>query len=209
MSQSMEVRWIIAGHLPEPVQHWFQHLPGVATPPETREDWYLNLSARQDLGIKLRQGRLEIKQRQRPSGLQSLAWAAGQVEIWEKWGFELNSQEARLYWAHPQDLAGQWIRVQKARQLQLYTISAKYGVTAASPETTVPQGCEVEITEIEAFSQPWYSIGFEAFGTGEVSSTDLLYQVATQLLSLQQMPFLTHDYSYSYPGWLADNLGSP
>ncbi|MGD8968471.1 MAG: hypothetical protein PVI07_13255, partial [Anaerolineae bacterium] len=55
-----------------------------------REDHYLRLSDTYALGIKLRQGRIEAKQRvRRPGVVRFHERVTGIVEHWRKWSFQL------------------------------------------------------------------------------------------------------------------------
>ncbi|MGL4619835.1 MAG: hypothetical protein ACRCZS_12370, partial [Chroococcidiopsis sp.] len=66
MLNSLELRWFISGELPLEVSSWFEQdkLGGQLQAPETREDVYLYVPECEYMGLKLRQGRLEIKWRQ-------------------------------------------------------------------------------------------------------------------------------------------------
>ncbi len=66
MLLSNELRWFYPGKLPENIQLWFQQncLIDPLKSPEEREDVYLYSPGCDYLGIKLRQGRLEVKWRQ-------------------------------------------------------------------------------------------------------------------------------------------------
>ena len=76
MFATAEVRWFYEGAVSPEVLEWFEQ--GELTPEEQpyRVDYYLRLSDRDSLGIKLREGRIEVKQRHRQHGEQMRLHAA-------------------------------------------------------------------------------------------------------------------------------------
>lgn len=188
----------MSGRLQEQVCCWFQALAAHPKPEESRKDWYLQLSNQSHLGIKLRQGRLDIKQRITNLGVQPFtASAAGQVETWQKWSFSLqNSPLAQLQQSEPR-----WIGVQKTRRIKVYGLDAKHAVVPLEPDTDVYCSCEVEIAQIYAFNQSWCSLGLEATGSNS-EREQLLRQIAIALLSSADFSFLTPTNSHSYASWL-------
>ncbi|MCB9538676.1 MAG: hypothetical protein H6704_20750 [Myxococcales bacterium] len=81
---TLELRWLFGGASPRDVRAWF----GAADAPEERVDHYLLLPAAHELGIKLRDGRFEVKGRVGPPAPVELGRAAGVVEGWTKWSVE-------------------------------------------------------------------------------------------------------------------------
>lgn len=63
MYPTAEVRWFHRGKVPLDVMAWFLRLHGEPEEPGHRVDYYLRLSDADALGIKLRDGRIEIKTR--------------------------------------------------------------------------------------------------------------------------------------------------
>jgi hypothetical protein len=83
--QTIEVRWFYPGILPDEVRQWFNHLGEQLEKIDTRSDVYLQSHA-PDIGVKLRQGNLEVKYRQQNLGTIAIeGMENSQVEQWSKW----------------------------------------------------------------------------------------------------------------------------
>lgn len=206
-----EVRWFLRGKVQSEIWQWFQQ--GAAEAEAIREDWYFSLPKQPDLSIKLRQGKIEIKQRTAKEGIQKLAKGIkGQVEQWEKWSFPLDE-------AKPLDIAasGAWILVKKERLSQRYVLGAGKKVVKViepshnsqnqnsqsqnSQNEQPDQGCTIELAELWVNNQPWYSFGFEAFGQQDTLA-ETLEQVARQVLADPTFPSMKAKHSFGYPQWL-------
>jgi hypothetical protein len=187
-------------------------------------DRYLRLPGLDGLGIKLREGRIEIKQRQRKYGVlhlpgdtplherppqrdaqdkelepgnASAGRAVGQVESWRKWSFGLaNRPLARL--ATP---AASWIAVRKARSLRIYQIGENQRVVPLATGDDALQGCSMELTDVEVFGQAWWTLGLEAFGDESALQEGLL-TVAGHVVASHLPVALDVQDSYGYPKWL-------
>ncbi len=81
---TLELRWLFGGASPRDVRAWF----GAADAPEERVDHYLLLPAAHELGIKLRDGRFEVKGRVGPPEPVELGGASGVIEGFAKWSVE-------------------------------------------------------------------------------------------------------------------------
>jgi hypothetical protein len=204
MLATEEMRWFFAETMPESVTAWFgaqicaaQVCIAPTQPPRT--DYYLRLADSDSLGIKLRQGRIETKQREGTSTLVQLGErAAGQVESWRKWSFELVETGESV------TDAAQWVGVWKARRWCLFTVGENGRIIPAPPTTILEQGCACELTDVRLAdsSEPWWSLGFEAFGGTAVDRRERLLLVAKQFLRREDAPLLAAEHSYSYPKWL-------
>ncbi len=200
MFPSMEVKWFREGAIPPTVWEWFQQRDGQPETQPCRVDYYLRVTDRDSLGIKLREGRIEIKQRHRQYGVVRFdGRVAGLVEQWHKWGFELTSVGS-----DPASILGvsrSWIGVKKERRLYRYRVTSDQKVVAV-PATGYPvQGCQLELTRIGVEERTWWSLGFEAFG--DVSTIEeSLFVVARQVLAAGEPPALEAKESYGYPKWL-------
>ena len=62
--QSAEIRWFFKGEVPKEISEWFAGLDGIFEKQETRTDLYFQLENSASLGIKIREGRFEIKEKQ-------------------------------------------------------------------------------------------------------------------------------------------------
>lgn len=202
MFATVEVRWFYEGRVPVEVREWFQR--GVYGPDEQprRVDHYLRLGDTDSLGIKLREGRIEIKQRHHPHGIVHFhERAAGLVEGWRKWSLPLAEVGEGL--AHALVPASAWIAVQKERSLRICRIGSD-GLLIPVPGVAYPgQGCGVELTAVEVGGAVWWSLAFEAFGDGSYLQENLVSGIE-RLFNHEGVPFLLEaQASCGYPRWLS------
>ncbi len=198
MFATVEMRWFFPGEIPTEAEDWFEKQVGNPAAQPSRVDYYLRLDDNDSLGIKLREGRVEIKQRERPGELVSLGEnAVGLVEAWRKWPFVLAAGEA----AGP--FQADWIGVWKSRRWVLFEVLGNGCIIPASSSIYRWQGCACELTTVRRIdsSEQWWSLGFEAFGEAS-SPRDNLFHSARPLLDVAAAPVLPAEYSYSYPAWL-------
>jgi hypothetical protein len=202
MFPTVEVRWFYTGIIPREVLAWFQQGAYEPDQPSCRVDHYLRLGDIDSLGIKLREGRIEIKQRY---GQQTIVrfheHVAGVLEGWCKWSLALAEPVASL----PDILipASCWVAVQKERQVQRYQVVGHRQIVTVPAQRFPEQGCTLELTSIQARATAWWSLAFEAFGD-ETSLRDNLLLTVEQVLAHDGVPCsLEAADSYGYPAWLA------
>jgi hypothetical protein len=179
---------------------WFQRSAGWVQQHPVREDRYLRLPDTRALGIKLREGRIEVKQRVRNHGLVRFhERAAGIVEHWRKWSFQL----APGYGALPGMAlpAASWVPVRKERLLTTYRLTADQTVVPVSSPQPLRRGCEMELTAVHAAGQDWWTLAFEAFGE-ESLLREQLVRVARHVLAAGEPPRLDAPDSQGYADWL-------
>lgn len=204
MYATVEVRWFMAGPVPPEVSDWFHRdQPKSFAEPE-RVDYYLNISNSDSLGIKLRHGRIEVKQRYRELGLVQLhRKAKGLVEQWQKWSFSLVGAGYDL--SRQPEPAGAWLAVKKERLLRTYRLTANWQVVPASLDASGP-GCDLELAQVTVGEERWWSLCFEAFGE-EVKLEQNLLLVASHVLETTRPPVLAAEHSFGYPRWLQEVAG--
>lgn len=213
MYLTMEVRWFFPGALPGQLLDWldrFRRLPA-AQPP--RVDHYLRLPGQPTLGIKLREGHVEVKTRMGDSREVEMGpRVAGWLALWRKWRFPLASAAAGgasttlangavpiERWLVPPSA---WIAVEKARRLQRYRL-APGGMVAAVPlGAPTGLGCEFELSRVRVAGQAWWSACFEAFGP-EADLERALLATAAEVLGAGWPLSLDVGHSLGYPAWLA------
>jgi hypothetical protein len=180
------VRWILPGRFGSAVAGWLGQFPGEV---EIREDVYLLEPDLRGLSVKVRAGSaLEVKAYQgSPGVLKAAGRALGRMESWQKWSFpcdRLGREDA--------DPVG-WMPVRKRRRVSRFSL--------VGGET----GCAVELTEVRARGQDWWSLGLEATGPDEVRHSEL--EAAAALVFARPPPDLAefglHD-SLSYAAWIRD-----
>lgn len=184
MLTSSELRWFKCGKLPDPISKWFQQddLEGQLQPPEEREDVYLYSPGIEYLGLKLRQGRLEIKWRKAELGVRGFGdRVEGKVEKWGKWLCEDSTGESFQL----TDVVGKksWVSVKKARSQRLY------------------ENCTLELTQLNVRGNDWWSLAFEATSDDD-SLMDKLEAVANLVFKTYNGSELQAQDSYAYPSWL-------
>ena len=202
MFPTVEVRWFRKGRIPAEVVDWFQRPPGVPEDQRARVDHYLRFEEGEAVGIKLREGRIEIKQRHCRLGLVRFHQrAAGEVDHWRKWGFDVvgGDVDPGLLLAP----ASSWIEVEKERRLRRYLIGRDRKITAAHAVEMCARGCDLELTRLSAEGTEWWTIGLEAFGE-ESFLRDHLLLAAEFVFGSEGSPVLEAGDSASYPEWLME-----
>jgi hypothetical protein len=191
--RSLEVRWIFPGQLEAAVAEWFGRFPART---QSREDNYLVDPQLRGLSVKVRGGSaLEVKAYCDSPGILDLAGqACGRMESWRKWSLPISLVHLDIG-----DAAG-WRSVRKRRRISRF---ARASGPAAAHATAREPGCEVELTEIRAHGQDWWTLGFEATGPGRLLSSEL--QAAAAIVFARPLPGGMKpgpDTSRSYAEWL-------
>ena len=200
MRASLEMRWFYSGALPKSINQWFgsESLGGYLSPPEEREDIYLLVPSCDYLGVKLRGKTLEVKWRQGELGTMQFGnrWE-GKAEKWLKWVC------ADTMAPIPADIVatGKWVGVKKKRAQRLYQVSTPGSLMSVPVEAPIPQGCTVELTQLNINGSAWWTLGFEAFGS-ESCLTESLQTVASWTSKSYQAQKLKAEDSSAYPIWL-------
>ena len=197
---TVEVRWFFQGKIPRQVQAWFHGGLGQLTPAQARVDHYLRIAEGDALGVKLREGRIEVKQRQRLLGAMPLqARVSGIVEHWRKWSFPLTRRTGPAL-DTPVPALG-WVGVHKERQLSRYRLTGDGKLVAMSPARYPEQGCDLELTAVRVRGREWWTLALEAFGPSS-SVCENLQRVAEVVFGTGDSPTLDATDSYGYPRWL-------
>ncbi|MEM6287990.1 MAG: hypothetical protein AAF845_12605 [Bacteroidota bacterium] len=178
--RTVEVRWFRRGPLPEAVAAWFARL-GAEVPEEVRTDRYL-APASDALGVKVRAGRIEAKRRDACLDVLRAGRAQGTVEAWAKWSFPLADATAA-----PE--AG-WVEVRKRRRQRGRRFAAR--------------ACALEVGEVEAAGEAWWSVCLEAVGPTAAVRLVALAEAADLWLAADDAPALGLEAARSYPAWLME-----
>ena len=196
---SAEVRWIIEGFVPEEVLDQFRRHT-LCVHEDVRRDRYLVFPSCDGTGVKLRQGRLEIKARRgMPARASYPNGVAGWAETWEKWWSMAAVGQALAAEISAED--AHWVVVEKERWLRVYA-AAGGGFDVVPVGRRLKAGCLIELTRVSIHGAPWWTIGLEAFGPAD--------RVAGLLQGVAEMYFATERLSQplglrgscSYSGWL-------
>jgi hypothetical protein len=201
MLTTYEVRWFNSGNIPENIESWFKHgcLLSPTKLPEKREDVYLYTPKCNYLGIKLREGGLEIKWRYvEKTAMQFGSSVEGNIEKWKKWRCLDSSEE--IFSLQQIGDNPVWVKVGKVRSSQLYEIVEKKP-QAVPNDANVDNGCSLELTNVEINGNKWWSIALEAFGE-DTNLKDNLQATADFVFSNYDSLPLQAENSYSYPSLL-------
>ncbi len=195
MFPTLETRWFYPGSIPPDVLAWYHYGERAPEAQPTRIDYYLRLTGNDDLGVKLREGRIEIKQRMEQYGVEHLHERVhGLVEGWRKWSFGVNDIGGGLG-----DAA--WIAVRKARRLRRYCVTEAGDVIAIAGVEIVGPGCNLELAELAIHGETWWSLAFETFGP-EASLHAIFTRVTQHTLRGDAVPHLDAEHSYGYAHWM-------
>jgi hypothetical protein len=198
---SLEVRWIFPGQVDSAVAGWFGRFPAKT---ESREDSYLLDPQLRGLSVKIRGGgALEVKAyRGSPGILEVAGRACGRMESWQKWSFVFRPPSG-----DGGDPAG-WTRVRKRRRISQFS-SASGPAVARAPGMGQQPRCDVELTEVYARGQDWWTLGFEASGPADLLRREV--EATAALVFARALPgrvVLSPAESGSYAQWLARRLGA-
>jgi hypothetical protein len=200
MFPTVETRWFYPDPVPPDVLAWYHYGERAPEAQPTRIDYYLRLADNDNLGIKLREGRIEIKQRAKQYGIEQLhEHVHGVVEGWRKWSFGVNDTGSGL-----SDLAGphpSWIAVRKARRLRRYFVDEDGNVVAIGAAEIAVPGCNIELAEVVIYGEKWWSLAFETFGPEDALHATFM-RVARHVLHGNTVPHLDVEHSYSYAQWM-------
>jgi hypothetical protein len=200
MYATAEVRWFYRGPLPAAVRDWFEARSSRMVYQAPRRDHYLGLPG-DSLSVKLREGRVEIKLRPRAGEFLRLhPQVTGVLEYWQKWSFSLADPSTTLPGIAAIDSS--WLAIDKQRGVARYRIAGNGPPVAVAADVYPVQGCEVELVELVAGRQAWWSLCFEAFGQGR-GLPEALVATARHFLGSAEPPGLEAGDSYGYPGWLS------
>ena len=216
---TQEVRWFFPGALDEgaspQVETWFRtrpvsgdrppaHLDWEPVPPRWRPDRYLVVPGQDDIGIKSREGRLEIKGREVALGRVLFApGIEGWCERWLKWSYAGPAIERRFRRLFREGHAGGVVTVEK-RRLQRCVSLGSSGIVEVGPDEAREHGINIELAQIRvpgSRCDPHWSLAFEAF-PGERHMAEPLAQVVAGFLEGCPALPLGAEQSMAYPRWL-------
>ena len=194
-----EMRWFLDGPLPQEVERWFAGGGGPAAP-AWREDRYL-LPGVADMGVKHREGRIEIKGRTAKLGAHAIAdGIEAHAERWCKWSYEPASIAPGLR-RHVEGL--ETLAVGKGRVQRHFLLHPGGLAEEVAQRDLARRGFSLELTRIllPSDDEHW-SLGIEAAPDDGDLLPDLL-EALRDILSNLPAP-LPRKRSRSYPRWLLD-----
>jgi hypothetical protein len=213
-NNSWELRWFFQGEMPQVVKSWFEnmHETRYIIHENSREDHQLLSSkACENIGIKIREERLELKWRKQsePFSLSDNNKIVGTAENWLKWVWVSDQRRKDEYQSMllgpPK---GPTVKIIKKRDVRIYQALSSdnrnnknhhYLLKALQNRSSDGKGCLIEITDVAILDRCGWSIAFESFGSEDPA---LLQMAANQYLSTYMGPGLTEENSYGYPHWI-------
>lgn len=203
MFYSSEIRWFFAGEPDRASVEWFT-TSRLGRQEAPRTDQYLLLPGCTTAGVKVREGRLEIKAltgQSEPARFDN--GICGLSESWIKWSRQLVGRSDD--WLKGDET---WVSVEKRRNLRLYAIEAGDAEEVPARQIINGGGCQVELARLKvgpaeiAQCADWWSICLEAFGAPGQTEDVLAVMAAHESLG-NIAEVLTLEASMSYPLWLA------
>jgi hypothetical protein len=195
--KTIEVRWFYPGVIPVDLLTWFEDL-GEPLVVDNRTDVYLQSSA-PDVGVKLRQGNLEVKYRQAISGtIEINDFGSSPVEEWLKW--ICIDDSSGLNPAQSADRSG-WIQVAKSRLQRLYQVEFTDKIQLNSIAKPQAGAAAIEITQLQVAQQIWWTIACEYLGN-KLDLDRQFLPLVNSLLSACPVPDPGRSISCGYPQWL-------
>lgn len=198
---SLELRWFFDEPLSSSVDEWFRKsLPeSEVSTSDKRDDTYL-FSTADDFGIKLREGRLEIKWRQVAEPYRTAYGVTGQIERWHKWDWsDPNGTTHKDVGAYSVP-NGPWITVGKERRQRKYRWEDKF--VPGSPNEILHKGVAVEITALTFQARKYSTVLIESFAPDSNTQRQLLAAGIEYLWRTYPEPMPRQECSYGYPHWL-------
>lgn len=159
MYKTKEIRWFFEGENKH-VLNWFDNRQKNVF--DKRKDFYLHLK-NDDIGVKLRDGNIEIKHRVRERARGCLyPEVTGYFENWVKWSFGAEDKDP-LYTQVLNGNHGQWIEITKERFAVVVTEENGKRIIDSQLQD-VEYGCQIEYTKVHLLGGEWHTFGLEWFG---------------------------------------------
>lgn len=206
-----EIRWFFDGTVPEKVSAWFKSgLTGVQIEKERpREDLYLIWNGRDNVGLKFREGELELKLRQSAQDVKSVdGRAVGVEERWEKmgWQYDHGQIDEVLRRFSTSGQKGERVNVSKVRQRGRYELDSSGRLKPVNPRERPARVVVIELTDLTVDGKQAWTLAFDVIGPANELS-DIRFKAIEILLRDYPGPELTLARSYGYPRWLQSQFG--
>jgi hypothetical protein len=219
---SQEVRWFFDGRADEhkALKCWFETTaPIPKSPAVSRPEWkcrlddqpdvYLLVPGSDDMGIKWREGTLQIKGRVACQGTRLFCGRhRGVVEQWMKWSYSNPPASYRRLFMSKKEMGLFRVAVRKTRALRMVRLDTLSGkAQEVGLKTFIERGLEFELTELDVAGKTYCSLAFEAFPGGSPINPAFADAIETFLDGLTALD-LTADNSQSYPAFLCRLLAN-
>jgi len=212
MFSSHEVRWFLNGSIEQypMLRAWVEH--GAHSPKWSgrlggKPDAYIVIPGAVDMGMKWREGQLQIKGLESSLGTQVFraheGHHAGKVERWMKWSYEGKSIESAFSpWFSSSQSGPKIVEVQKTRCLRKIRINPFTGaLSEVDASASIDRGGVLEVTDLRVGERSYCSMAFEAFPNDSAMHGNFTTFVNTFLETLPDIR-LEEANSMSYTAWL-------
>jgi hypothetical protein len=214
---SHEVRWFFEGQANqhESLKHWFETAapipknPGVGPPVwkgrlDDKPDVYLLVPGSDDMGIKWREGELQIKGRLSSLGTHVFCGRhQGKIERWIKWSYAATLEAYQRLFIGGKETGLVTASVQKTRALRKMRLDTMTGkAQEVDGQALVDRGLGCELTNLKVAGKAYCSLAFEGF-PNDTAMDDAFIQAVESFLSGLTALDLAAACSQSYPAWLA------
>lgn len=167
MFKSREIRWFYPTEL-KSVEKWFMDNGYTFENADPRTDYYLPLKNQDDIGIKLREGNVEIKQRIARTKKENISELAnGYFENYIKWSFS-SAERDPLFQEIIEGEKFNWLGVRKERIGYKLKENQNGSIIRVKLDEFPEFGCQVEYTRIKIKEELWYTLCLEWFGEKEI-----------------------------------------
>jgi hypothetical protein len=215
---SHEVRWFFEGQANqhESSKRWFEtgalmpKNPEVGPPVwrgrlDDKPDVYLLVPGSDDMGIKWREGELQIKGRVSSLGTHVFCGRhQGKIERWIKWSYANTPEAYQRLFIGGKGTGLVTAAVQKTRALRKVRLDTMTGkAQEVDAETFVDRGLGCELTDLEVAGKAYCSLAFEAFPDDSAMDAAFIQAVESFLAALTALN-LAAACSQSYPAWLGN-----
>lgn len=164
---------------------------------ETRIDIYLVKKGCSELGIKLREGKLEIKSLRQKIYLDIFK---SPVEVWEKFSQKLNDQTIENF----EGLSDPQVATRKQRFLGKLQINEEKMLEIVDPTQKYDRGMAFELTFVDIGEKEYVTFGLESFGS--IGGADLVKGYEHLVKNCPFVDKLTDDRVMGYPEFLESTL---
>ena len=170
---------------------------------DDQPDVYLLVPGSDDMGIKWREGELQIKGRVSSLGTQVFCGRhQGKVERWIKWSYANTPASYQRLFVAGQETGLVTAAVRKTRALRKVRLDTMTGkAQEVDAQTFVDRGLEFELTDLEVAGKAYCSLAFEAFPDDSAMDAAFTEAVEAFLDGLTAVT-LTATHSQSYPAFL-------
>ena len=191
------MRWFFEGKIPINVTKILEETALDIS--ENRTDHYLLVQGCENIGIKVRNSRLEIKRRRDVQSYDiSELNISGNIERWERWEWNDKTACIEIEQSIYSDDKNPWIKVDKKRWQKKFNVRDK--VLLPVPSQSLYSDLAMEITKLKSNGETWWTIGFDLFTEQDHSFFDRLIEIFPVL---QIEVDLKKERSYGYPRWLS------